>query len=177
MILNRLIHGLENNVYDKLMGNKEAPETNESSVDMFDDGTTGHGDCPEILYKATIIIQERGDQIVHEAMNNIDEAIKNKDMDRTEFLVKLLYGNTKQSYIEIEGMPLITNIVDIDYASSLVVQAIGKGQVSIEDGKAYMDVLEKKRKIIETTDIEMRVRELEGNAMRRTILHEDVNDE
>jgi len=58
-------------------------------------------------------------------------------------------------------MPPVKTAADLAVAAEAVTQAIAKGRITAQDGDAITNILEKRRRIIDTEDLERRLREVE----------------
>jgi hypothetical protein len=62
--------------------------------------------------------------------------------------------------LEIGPLPM-TTAADVDRASEIVTQKVARGQISVEHGTAFAELLERRRKAIETQDLARRMSAIE----------------
>lgn len=60
-------------------------------------------------------------------------------------------------------LPRMTNAAEAAKAASAVINAVSKAEITPLEGAAVMSLIESFRKTLETTDIEKRIKALEGN--------------
>ena len=58
-------------------------------------------------------------------------------------------------------LPLVKTIADVDAASESVVDAVARGQLTPAEGQGFSLMLEGRRRVIETQELEPRIRALE----------------
>jgi hypothetical protein len=58
-------------------------------------------------------------------------------------------------------LPPIQELKDIGEAHSVILKEVARGRCSVAEGRGLMDMLEQKGKLIETQDLEERIRQLE----------------
>jgi hypothetical protein len=63
------------------------------------------------------------------------------------------------------SMPRIKTLADVDLANELVLRAIQSGSITPAEGEKMMNVIENRRGVIETVDLQTRVEKLEGSAV------------
>ena len=63
--------------------------------------------------------------------------------------------------IKISKLP-VGNAAELATASEIVTQQVAKGQLSVAQGQAMMELIDKRRKFIETQDLDQRLRAVEG---------------
>ena len=60
------------------------------------------------------------------------------------------------------GKLAVGNAAELARASEIVTQQVAKGQLSVAQGQAMMELIDKRRKFIETQDLDQRLRAVEG---------------
>lgn len=68
-------------------------------------------------------------------------------------------------------VPAVSTLADVDAASQSVMTAIASGQLTPAEGQTVSQILEGRRRVIETQDLEQRLRTLEENSKTTTRSH------
>ena len=93
------------------------------------------------------------------------EAAKGGEMRAAELVLSRIWPARKGRPITL-ALPPIKNAADIVSALGAVADAVAAGEVTPEEGSAVANVLESKRRSIETADLERRIAALETEKMK-----------
>lgn len=113
--------------------------------------------------RATVILDALAEQGAAEVLKQVIEEAKAGDMRAAEILLTRIWPARKGRPVELDFPPIET-AADIVKALGAVTDAVGRGDISPEEGQAVAAVLETKRRAIETVDLEARLTALETAA-------------
>jgi hypothetical protein len=98
--------------------------------------------------------------VASDVLNKVAEAAKSGDMRACELLLSRVWPALKSRPVSLD-LPKLEKPADLVAALSVVAAAVGRGQVTPDEGQAVAALLETKRRAIETADIEARLSALE----------------
>ncbi len=113
------------------------------------------------LNKVTLAIQSlldgEGEALTRKAI----ELAKDGDLTAIKLCLERILPVRKSRPINID-LPDVSTGEGVSEAQAVVVQAVGEGEITPEEGQVLSSILEARRKSIETADHEARLSKLEG---------------
>ena len=110
--------------------------------------------------KATLALDKIADDAGETILRKMVEAAEGGDMRAAELVLSRIWPARKGRPITL-ALPSIKNAADIVFALGAVADAVAAGDVTPDEGSAVANVLETKRRSIETADLERRIEALE----------------
>lgn len=110
--------------------------------------------------KATLALDQIADDAGESILRKMVEAAEGGDMRAGELVLSRIWPARKGRPITLT-LPPIKNGADIVSALGAVADAVAAGDVTPDEGSAVANVLETKRRSIETADLERRIEALE----------------
>ncbi len=113
------------------------------------------------LNKVTLAIQSLLDGEGEALTRKASELAKDGDLTAIKFCLERILPVRKSRPINID-LPDVSTGEGVSEAQAVVVQAVGEGEITPEEGQVLSSILEARRKSIETADHEARLSKLEG---------------
>ncbi len=88
------------------------------------------------------------------------EKAKDGDMVAIRLCLERTISAVKSRPVEID-LPPVETAKDITAAHGVVIKAMGRGEITPDDARAIADVLEARRRAIETVELEARIEKIE----------------
>ena len=110
--------------------------------------------------KATLALDKIADDAGETILRKMVESAEGGDMRAAELVLSRIWPARKGRPITL-ALPSIKNAADIVFALGAVADAVAAGDVTPDEGSAVANVLETKRRSIETADLERRIEALE----------------
>ena len=130
---------------------------------LFQKGKSGNptGKKPGTRHRATLAVEKlldgEGEALTRKAI----ELAKDGDLTAIKLCLDRICPPRKSRPINID-LPAVDTGNGVSQAQAVVVQAVGEGEITPDEGKVLADILEARRKSIETADHEARLSKLEG---------------
>jgi hypothetical protein len=112
------------------------------------------------LNKVTLAIQSLLDDEGEELTRKAIELAKDGDLTALKLCLERICPPRKSRPIRID-LPDVATADGVSQAQVTTVQAVAEGEITPEEGKVLADILEARRKAIETADHEARLNKLE----------------
>ena len=130
---------------------------------LFKKGKSGNpaGKKPGTRHRATRLAETLLDSEAVELVKKCVEMAIDGDSTAMRICMDRLVPPRKSRPINID-LPDVSTGEGVSEAQAVVVQAVGEGEVTPEEGQVLSSILEARRKSIETADIELRLGKLEG---------------
>jgi len=93
-------------------------------------------------------------------LKQVLKAARGGDMRAAELVLSRIWPIRKGRQVSLE-LPALNSASDVQTAVGIVVDAVAGGELTTDEGRALSDLLEVKRKAIETVELEARVAALE----------------
>jgi hypothetical protein len=141
---------------------KDCANTGKLQGTKWKKGQSGNpaGKKPGTRHRATLAIEKlldgEGEALTRKAI----ELALDGDMTALKLCLDRICPARKSRPINID-LPPVDNGAGVSQAQAVVVQAVADGEITPEEGKVLADILEVRRKSIETADIELRLDKLE----------------
>ena len=110
--------------------------------------------------KTTLAMEALLDGEAEEITRKAIEKAKAGDMVAIRLCLERTISAVKSRPIEIDLPPVETS-KDITAAHGVVIAAMGRGEITPDDARAIADVLEARRRAIETVELEARIEKIE----------------
>jgi len=110
--------------------------------------------------KATLALDKLADDAGKEILEKMVEVAKGGDLRAAELVLSRIWPARKGRPVTID-LPKIENVADIVTALGAVSDALMRGDVTPDEATAVANVLEVKRRTIETADLTARIEALE----------------
>jgi hypothetical protein len=148
---------IESNYKPENTGQKQGGDT------RFKSGQSGNpaGKPKGSLNKVTLAIQSLLDDEGEELTRKAIELAKDGDLTALKLCLERICPPRKSRPISID-LPDVKTAEGVSLAQTSVVQAVGEGDITPEEGQVLSNILESRRKSIETEDHERRLDELEN---------------
>ena len=129
---------------------------------LWKKGQSGNpaGKKPGTRHKATMAIEKLLDNEGEELTRKAIELAKDGDLTAIKLCLERICPPRKSRPIKID-LPEVDTGEGVSQAQAIVVQAVGDGELSPEEGQVLSSILEARRKSIETADHEERLSKLE----------------
>ncbi len=126
-------------------------------------GVSGNpaGKKPGTRHRATLAVEKLLDGEGEELTRKAIELAKDGDLTAIKLCLERICPPRKSRPINID-LPDVSTGEGVSEAQAVVVQAVGEGEITPDEGKVLADILEARRKSIETADHEARLSKLEG---------------
>ncbi len=130
---------------------------------LWKKGESGNpaGKKPGTRHRATLAIEKlldgEGEALTRKAI----ELAKDGDLTAIKLCLERICPPRKSRPIKID-LPEVNTADGVSKAQATAVQAVADGEITPEEGKVLADILEARRKSIETADHEARLSKLEG---------------
>jgi len=118
------------------------------------------GKKPGTRHRATLAIEKLLDGEGEELTRKAIELAKDGDLTAIKLCLERICPPRKSRPIAID-LPDVKTSLGVSQAQSAVVQAVGEGELTPDEGQVLANILESRRKSIETEDHERRLDELE----------------
>ena len=130
---------------------------------LFQKGKSGNptGKKPGTRHRATLAVEKLLDGEGEELTRKAIELAKDGDLTALKLCLERICPPRKSRPINID-LPAVDTGGGVSQAQAVVVQAVGEGEITPDEGKVLADILEARRKSIETADHEARLSKLEG---------------
>lgn len=115
---------------------------------------------------ATRLAEELMADGIRDVVGRVIEAAKDGDMRACALILDRLVPIRRGRPVEID-LPKIAAPADVLAAQSRIVEALARGEITPEEAGLIADVLDAKRKAIETVDLEARIAALEAKETPR----------
>jgi hypothetical protein len=112
------------------------------------------------LNKVTLAVQSLLDNEAEGLTRKAIELALEGDLVAVKLCLDRIIPVRKSRPINIE-LPAVDTCAGISQAQAVVVQAVGEGEITPDEGQVLSSILEARRKSIETADIELRLDRLE----------------
>ena len=119
------------------------------------------GKKPGTRHRATLAVEKLIDDEGEELTRKAIELAKDGDLTALKLCLERICPPRKSRPINID-LPAVDTGGGVSQAQAVVVQAVGEGEITPDEGKVLADILEARRKSIETADHEARLSKLEG---------------
>jgi Family of unknown function (DUF5681) len=128
----------------------------------FRSGQSGNpqGKPRGVRNRATQLLDSMAESDAADVLHVVIERAKHGDMAAAAMLMARVWPPRKGRAVAFD-LPPLTQPADLVTAFGMVVQAVGSGLLTLEEGQAVGALLEMQRKAIELTELEARVTELE----------------
>ena len=129
---------------------------------LWKKGESGNpaGKKPGTRHKATLAVERLLDGEGEELTRKAIELAKDGDLTALKLCLERICPPRKSRPISID-LPDVKNSKGVSLAQTSVVQAVGEGEITPEEGQVLSNILELRRKSIETVEHEQRLGELE----------------
>ena len=115
--------------------------------------------------KATVALDKIADDAGEEILQKMVEAAEGGDMRAAELVLARIWPARKGRPIALT-LPPIKSAADVVTALGAVADAVAAGDITPDEGSAVANVLETKRRSIETADLERRIEVLESEKQK-----------
>ena len=129
---------------------------------LWKKGQSGNpaGKPPGSRHKVTLAVERLLDGEGEELTRKAIELAKEGDLTALRLCLERICPPRKSRPIAID-LPDVKTCEGVSQAQSIVVQAVGEGELTPDEGQVLSNILESRRKSIETEDHERRLIELE----------------
>ena len=132
----------------------------------FEPGNPGGPGRPQgSRNKATIALDKIADDAGEDILKTMVEAAKGGDLRAAELVLSRIWPARKGRPVTLD-LPKIETAADIVSALGAVADAVAAGDLTPDEGSAVANVLEVKRRTIETVDLERRIEVLESEKQK-----------
>ena len=134
---------------------KEVSSSNEKSVikGRFVKGNkAGKGRPQGSKTRIQIAIEEMGEDVISEAFEVIKAAVKNKDLNAAKYIVERLKPPRRTARFKFALPVSIDSIEQFDEATKNVVRMMSEGDISIEEAKMIVEVINVRATALEYKD-------------------------
>jgi hypothetical protein len=115
--------------------------------------------------KKTLLAQEivdsRGEAVLDQAFDLAEKGDPQMIRTLLPYLMR-----SKEATFNLGPLPIGT-VTDLAQSSEKVLSKVASGEITITDAGKVLDMIEQRRKILETQDIERRLRAIERNTVER----------
>ena len=151
-----------------MVENKIKPENSantddkQKKVHLWKKGESGNpaGKKPGTRHKVTLAVEKLLDGEGEELTRKAIEIAKEGDLTALKLCLERICPPRKSRPISID-LPDVKTSEGVSLAQTSVVQAVGEGEITPEEGQVLSNILESRRKSIETLEHEQRIGELE----------------
>ena len=142
---------------------KESANTGKMQGSKWKKGVSGNpaGKKPGTRHRATRLAETLLDGEAVELVKKCVEMAIDGDSAAMRICMDRLVPPRKSRPINID-LPSVDTGEGVSQAQAVVVQAVGEGEITPDEGQVLSTILEARRKSIETADIEARLEKLEG---------------
>jgi len=139
----------------------EPPKTKRHSS-QFVKGASGNpaGRPPGSRNKATLLMEDLLEGEGQQLVRKVIEIASKGEIHALKLCLDRLLPPRKDRTIQLP-LPPITTVPQIATAMSAVVAAIGEGRITPTEGESLVNILAMQTKVLETTDLDRRITELE----------------
>ena len=137
-------------------------ENKQNKDHLWKKGQSGNpaGKKPGTRHKATLAVERLLDGEGEELTRKAIELALEGEITALKLCLERICPPRKSRPVSID-LPDIKNCEGISMAQATVVQAVGDGELTPDEGQVLSNILEARRKSIETADHEQRLNELE----------------
>jgi hypothetical protein len=145
------------------MKRKDSANAGKKQGSKWKIGQSGNpaGKKPGTRHRATLAVEKlldgEGEALTRKAI----ELAKDGDLTALKLCLERICPPRKSRPINID-LPAVDTGEGVSQAQAVVVQAVGEGEITPDEGQVLSSILEARRKSIETADIELRLEKLEG---------------
>ena len=126
----------------------------------------GHGRPPgsrnKVISKPQEVLEQHGDMLMKKC---VFDGLKG-DKTSLRLCIERLMPARRQRELQFK-LPALKTIADLEAASEAVVRGVARGKLTPGEGQAFTLMLEGRRRVIETEDLEGRIRALEKGSNKR----------
>lgn len=151
------------------MANKTAnADEKQNKEHLWKKGQSGNpnGKKPGTRHKATLAIEKLLDDEGEELTRKAIELAKEGDLVALRLCLERICPPRRSRPIAID-LPDSKTAEGVALAQAAVVQAVGEGEITPDEGKTLSDILEARRKGIESSEFELRITELEKSVRKK----------
>ena len=94
-------------------------------------------------------------------LEQVVERAKSSDMLGCRMIIDKIIPNQKDRTVAID-LPTIATLDGVGRAQSEILQAVVDGDITTNEGERISSIVEARRRVIETVELEARISELEG---------------
>jgi hypothetical protein len=94
-------------------------------------------------------------------LEQVVERAKSSDMLACRMIIDKIIPNQKDRTVAID-LPTIATLDGVGRAQSEILQAVVDGDITTNEGERISSIVEARRRVIETVELEARISELEG---------------
>ena len=139
---------------------------------LWKKGESGNpaGKKPGTRHRTTLAVERLLDGEGEELTRKAIELAKDGDLTALKLCLERICPPRKSRPISID-LPDVKTSEGVSLAQTSVVQAVGEGEITPEEGQVLSNILESRRKSIETLEHEQRIGELEkrGNTTNKKL--------
>ena len=130
---------------------------------LFQKGKSGNptGKKPGTRHRATLAVEKLLDDEGEELTRKAIELAKDGDLTALKLCLERICPPKKSRPIRID-LPNVNTADGVSQGQMTTVQAVAEGEITPEEGKVLADILEARRRSIETQEHETRLNKLEG---------------
>jgi Family of unknown function (DUF5681) len=114
-------------------------------------------------HAALVALDAIGTKAAAAVLKKVAEAAQSGDLRASEILLRRVWPERKGRIVEVD-LPPVHAAADLPKALSAVMAAMAAGEITPDEASAIAAVIESKRKVIETADLDRRLTVLESAA-------------
>jgi hypothetical protein len=128
-------------------------------------GTSGNpkGRPKGSRHTALLALDAIGAKAAAAVLKKVAEAAQSGDLRAADILLRRVWPERKGRIVEID-LPAVDGAGDLPKALSAVMAAMAAGEITPDEASAIAAVIESKRKVVETADLDRRLTALESAA-------------
>jgi hypothetical protein len=130
-------------------------------MSQFQKGNQGGPGRPPGRTAASTFFDKIGTEAAEDLLNTVVDAARKGNLRAAEIVLARIWPQRKGRPVQLT-LPPVRQASDLVPAQAALLQAIGEGAITPEEGAAVASVLEAQRRSIELADIEKRVGLLEA---------------
>jgi hypothetical protein len=111
-------------------------------------------------HKTTLIAEKLMEQDAEAVSQRVIDMAKGGDMTAARLVLERIYPVRKGRPVHLE-LPTIETSLDLPVALSAILGAMGCGEITPEEAAVVASVVEAKRRVLETVELEQRIAALE----------------
>jgi hypothetical protein len=130
----------------------------------FRAGQSGNpaGRRPGARNKVLLALDIIGAEAAKDVLDAAIVAARDGDMTAAGLILSRVWPSRKGRPIPVRLPALTGKAADIVASTAAIVESVGVGELTIEEGEALIAIVDRHRKAIETADLEKRIEALEG---------------
>lgn len=134
----------------------------------FKPGKSGNpkGKTKGTRHKTTLLAERLLDDDAQAVVEKCIELAKGGDSGAIKMIMDRILPPRKDRPVSVD-LPLIESIADASKAMAIVSQSVADGEITPLEAQTLSGVLENYRKVVETTELEQRIAELEKKGDRK----------